>query len=255
MAQVAEWYWRRAKTEGGPVTWDGLQLLASSGKLGPRDFVRRQSWANWKPACEVDEHDQAIAPAPRAAEAPPPLSSTEAPSSSSPPSPDPADGPPALGLLSVIGVKPAEPGLLLESAFPPPLPPAAATARASVIERHSPPEASVETAGANLAPPPPEPRVYRGAFPFREAVEWRRPAAPVNGAAVGAVFASMAGLVVFALPLGAAAVGLGGWGMIVAEDNGDSRSRRVALMGLFFGAADVVAWLVHAAVHVNAVAA
>jgi hypothetical protein len=247
MAQVAEWYWRRASTEGGPVTWAGLQLLASTGKLGPRDFVRRQSWANWKPACEVDEHDQAIAPPPRDS-APPP-----------PPSPDPPDEPPALGLLSVIGVKPAEPGLLPETTLPPPLPPAALpvapAAAASESERYSRRVASAKAADTKVAPPPPEPPVYRGAFPFREAVERQRPVTPLNGVAVAAVFASLAGLVVFALPLGAAAAGLGGWGMIVAEDNGDTRSRRVALMGLFFGAADVVAWLVHAAVHVNAVGA
>ena len=251
MAQVAEWYWRRATTEGGPVTWAGLQLLASTGKLGPRDFVRRQSWANWKPACQVDEHDQAIAPPPGDSVASPPGDSVAPP----PPSPDPPDEPPALGLLSVIGVKPAEPGLLPEAALAPPLPPAAPTVRVPGTERYSGRVASARAADAKVAPPPPEPAVYRGAFPFREAVERQRPGTPLNGVAVAAVFASLAGLVVFALPLGAVAAGLGGWGMIVAEDSGDTRSRRVALMGLFFGAADVVAWLVHAAVHVNAMAA
>ena len=113
----------------------------------------------------------------------------------------------------------------------------------------------MKRADSEAAPPPPEPPVYRGAFPFREAEGRARPATPLNGVAVGAVFASIVGLVVFALPLGAAAVGLGGWGMIVAEDNGDARSRRVALAGLFFGAVDVAAWLVHSAVQVNAVAA
>ncbi|HZN64622.1 MAG TPA: DUF4339 domain-containing protein [Tepidisphaeraceae bacterium] len=254
MAQVAEWYWRRATTEGGPVTWAGLQLLASIGKLGPRDFVRRQSWANWKPACDVDEHDQSIAPPPGDS-----VASTGDSVAPPPPSPDPPDEPPALGLLSVIGVKPAEPGLLPEAALPPPLPPAAPTAPppvpASGTERYARRVASARAADAKVAPPPPEPPVYRGAFPFREVVERQRPGTPLNGVAVAAVFASLAGLVVFALPLGAVAAALGGWGMIVAEDNADPRSRRVALMGIFFGAADVIAWLVHAAVHVNAMAA
>ena len=178
-------------TEGGPVTWAGLQLLASIGKLSRVSYAR-QSWANWSPLATWTSTTsrsprrpviQSLRPGDRFVRR---QTSDE----------------PGLGLLSVIGGS-RRSRRLPESALPPPLPPAAPPVPASGTERCARRVASARAAdakgGASAQPP-----VHRAAFPFREVVERRRPGTPLNGVAVAAVFASLAGLVVFALlPLGA----------------------------------------------------
>jgi hypothetical protein len=83
-------------------------------------------------------------------------------------------------------------------------------------------------------------------------VPWASEPAETNTLELSALLASLAGLVILALPLGAIALCLSGWSLI-SLDTG-ARAKRLALAGLALGAVDVGAWLVHMAVRVNAAA-
>ena len=51
---MAEWYYSLNSQQKGPVSWETLQQLASSGKLRRADMVWREGMANWQAASRVD---------------------------------------------------------------------------------------------------------------------------------------------------------------------------------------------------------
>ena len=246
MSNSAEWYWRRAKSEGGPITWERLQSLAAAGKLGPRDFVRRRDWTDWKLACQVSEQDEAHQDAP----------------SEHGDGVDAADGEdgtaPALGLSPVVNSSSPASSIMLTmaSAGPPPLPTMSAEDDSQPVLSSHPRRAKAPNKGdrhkeADTQSPPPPLPTYQGAFPFR-AEEPRAAAEPEgsNSLAAGALVASLAGLVFLALPMGAIALCLAGWSLMSVNSTGKG-GKGLALAGLALGAVDVGAWIVHMVVQVN----
>jgi hypothetical protein len=258
MSNSAEWFWRRAKSEGGPITWDKLQSLASAGKLGPRDFVRRRDWSDWKLACQVSEQDEAQHDAPPSEHDDRMDAAHGDGGTSALPGLPPLPGKP--GESSSIGLSPvvnASTGtslmLTMSTPVPPSLPTMSDEADSHPV-RSSPAHRAGGRAAREDAPPPPPLPTYRGAFPFR-AEEPRAAAEPEgnNSLAAGALVASLAGLVFLALPMGAVALGLAGWSLMSVNSSGKG-GKVLALAGLALGAVDVGAWVVHLVVRVNATA-
>src|SRR6266566_4883687 len=47
---TTRWFWMHDGTQGGPVSWEGLQALARAGQLRGTDLVLREGTSQWQPA-------------------------------------------------------------------------------------------------------------------------------------------------------------------------------------------------------------
>lgn len=68
-----QWYYSSGGQQLGPVDWDKLQGLATSGKLQRADMVWKDGMPDWKPASGIDGLTFAVGPAPAPAPGPAPF--------------------------------------------------------------------------------------------------------------------------------------------------------------------------------------